>query len=195
MLPAMASDHEQVPGPASDFAGLIAAVARDRDRTAFAGLFRHFAPRVKTLMLRLGASAEQADELAQEALLTVWHKAHLFDPQGASASGWIFRIARNLRIDAVRRARRLDAIGSDPTNDPADVAQPDGIVAASQLQAHVRSAIGKLSPEQLHVITLSFLESRPHAEIAERLQLPLGTVKSRLRLAMKRLRELLEEVA
>ena len=194
-LPTMASDYEKVPGPVSNFAGLIAAVARDRDRTAFAELFRHFAPRIKTLMLRLGAPPDQADELAQEALLTVWHKAHLFDPQGASASGWIFRIARNLRIDFLRRARRLDAIGTDPTNDPAEIDQPDSIVTAGQLGGRVRSAIGKLSPEQLHVITLSFLEGRPHAEIAQRLQLPLGTVKSRLRLAVKRLRELLHEVA
>ena len=194
ILPAMPSDYEQVPGPAT-FAELIEAVARDRDRTAFAELFRQFAPRVKTLMLRLGAPPEQADELAQEAMLTVWNKAHLFNPQGASASGWIFRIARNLRIDGLRRARLLEAINPDPTNLPVEVEQPDGIVAATQLEGRLRLAISKLSPEQLQVITLSFLESRPHAEIADRLQLPLGTVKSRLRLAMKRLRDFLDEVA
>lgn len=187
--------EDQSAAPGSEVAALIAAVARTRDRAAFARLFRQFAPRIKTMMLRMGASQEQAEELAQEALLAVWRKAHLFNPQGASASGWIFRIAHNLRIDAARRARRLDAAGTDPTNEPAAVAPPDGILATAQIEARVRRAVAQLSPEQLQVITLSFFESRPHAEIAEALELPLGTVKSRLRLAFRRLRTLLDEVA
>jgi RNA polymerase sigma-70 factor (ECF subfamily) len=191
----MDSDSDE-PGVANgDFAALIDSVARQRDREAFVQLYRHFAPRVKALMLRMGAPLEQADELTQECLLNVWRKAHLFDPQGASASGWIFRIARNLRIDGLRSARRAQAAadGIDQISD--EVEWPDAIVAATQIGARVRAAIARLTPEQLTVITLSFIEGRPHAEIADKLQLPVGTVKSRIRLAMKRLRELLDEVA
>jgi RNA polymerase sigma-70 factor (ECF subfamily) len=178
----------------ADFARLIVAVARDKDKSAFAQLFDQFAPRVKTLMLRMGAPRDRAEELAQETLLAVWHKAQLFDPQGASASGWIFRIARNLRIDSLRRDRRLNALNLDPTDGPSDTAQPDQIVSDHQSESHVRAAVAKLSKEQLQVVTLSFFEDRPHAEISELLQLPLGTVKSRIRLAMKRLRELLDDI-
>jgi RNA polymerase sigma-70 factor, ECF subfamily len=178
-----------------DFAALIATISRDRDRMAFAQLFAHFAPRVKTLMLRIGAPRDRAEELAQETLLTVWHKAHLFDPRGASASGWIFRIARNLRIDGLRRDQRLNAMALDAFDTHLDTRQPDGIVSEIQLEGRVRSAVAMLSREQIQVITLSFFEDRPHAEIAERLELPLGTVKSRIRLAMKRLRDLLDDIA
>jgi RNA polymerase sigma-70 factor, ECF subfamily len=186
----MPSEYERTATP-TDFAGLIVAIARDKDRSAFAELFEHFAPRVKTLMLRMGASRDRAEELAQETLLTVWNKAQLFDPKGASASGWIFRIARNLRIDGLRRDRRLDALNLDPTDDHSEVRQPDRIVSAMQSETRVRSAVSNLNPEQLQVITLSFFEDRPHAEISEFLQLPLGTVKSRILLGMNKLRQAL----
>ena len=187
-------DDSQSLHRADGHAALIVAVAGARDRAAFAALFRHFAPRIKSMMLRSGAPAEQAEVLTQEAMLTVWRKAGLFDPRGASASGWIFRIAQNLRIDALRHTRREKAIDfSEPVDDPG--APPDAVVDAGQVEAHVRRAIRELSPEQLQVVVLSFFESRPHAEIAALLQLPLGTVKSRLRLAFKRLRALLDEVA
>ncbi len=195
LQPAMDTDKNQIMASAGDFAGLIDAVARTRDRGAFVQLYQQFAPRVKALMLRMGASPEHADEIAQECLLSVWRKAHLFDPQGASASGWIFRIARNLHIDALRRARRAEAVPEDTEVASPEVERPDSLVAAAQIGARVRAAVARLTPEQLTVITLSFLESRPHAEIADTLQLPLGTVKSRIRLAVKRLRELLDEVA
>jgi RNA polymerase sigma-70 factor, ECF subfamily len=191
----MDSDSRGRKAAAEDFAGLIDRVARERDRGAFIQLYRQFAPRVRTLMLRMGATPEQADEIVQECLLSVWRKAHLFNPQGASASGWIFRIARNLRIDYLRSARRAEALATDVDLTVLEVERPDTIVTAAQIGARVRAAIARLSPEQLAVITLSFLESRPHAEIADMLQVPLGTVKSRIRLAMKRLRELLDEVA
>ena len=179
----------------SDLAALIIAVADRRDTSAFAELFRYFAPRIKSLLLRMGTPSELAEELAQEAMLTVWRKAHLFDPNGASASGWVFRIARNLRIDAARRSQRIERLGRELGSEESDVEEPDAIVGAVQIEQKVRAAIAQLSADQLKVITLSFFESRPHAEIAEILQLPLGTVKSRIRLAFKRLRTLLDEVA
>jgi RNA polymerase sigma-70 factor (ECF subfamily) len=179
---------------AARWAALIEAVALRQDRDAFAALFAHFAPRIKTFMLRSGASAQSADELAQEALLAVWSKATLFDPTTAGAAAWIFTIARNLRIDELRRQKRT------PTHDTAEVdlefqvdtgPQPDAGLAAAQVESRVRSALAGLPEEQVRVIELSFFEEKAHAEIAQALRIPLGTVKSRLRLAMNRLRGLL----
>jgi len=173
-------------------AGLIVAVATRGDRSAFAALFAHFAPRVKSYMLRLGAAPEAAEELAQETLLTVWRKAALFDPARAGASTWIFAIARNLRIDAVRRERR-PAIEDDPSDGRAEV-EPDALVAAAERGERLREAIAALPPDQAEVVRLSFFQDKPHSEVARDLGLPLGTVKSRLRLALARLRGQVEDL-
>lgn len=184
-------------GAAADparWAALIEAVALRRDREAFAVLFEHFAPRIKTFMRRSGADEQSADELAQETLLAIWSKANLFDPKSVGAAAWIFTIARNLRIDGLRRRKRT------PTQDTADVdlefqvddgPQPDAGLAASEVESRVRNALSVLPADQLRVIELSFFEEKAHAEIAQTLRIPLGTVKSRLRLAMNRLRGLL----
>ena len=173
---------------------LIEAVAVRGDREAFAILFKHFAPRIKTFMRRSGASEQSADELAQEALLTVWSKARLFDPDSVGATAWIFTIARNLRIDALRREKRTGTdytVEIDPEFHVDDGPHPDAILAASQLESRVQTALRVLSEDQLQVVELSFFEEKAHAEIAQTLRIPLGTVKSRLRLAMNRLRGLL----
>ena len=175
---------------APEFTVLIGRIAAAADRSAFAELFQHFAPRVKSYALRLGAAGPAAEELAQETLLAVWRKAAQFDPSRASASTWIFTIARNLRIDALRRERPLPAPEDDA--DPAPLA--DQLLAGAEEDGRVRKALKSLPPEQLQVIELSFFTETPHSAIAERLGLPLGTVKSRLRLAMARLRTLLEDL-
>jgi RNA polymerase sigma-70 factor (ECF subfamily) len=179
---------------AAGFADLIGRVAAHGDRAAFASLFDHFAPRVKSYMLRLGAEPRQAEELAQETLLTVWRKAAAFDRAKAAPSTWIFTIARNLRIDAARRARHAEPL-EDPSDAPDAEPAPDAVLAAAQSEGLIRNALGKLPPEQAEVVRLSFFSDKPHSEIAEQLNLPLGTVKSRLRLAMGRLRDLLGDLA
>ncbi len=179
---------------------LIEAVATRRDRAAFVRLFQHFAPRVKTFMLRSGASEAAAEEIAQETMLSVWRKADSFKPDTAGAAAWIFTIARNQRIDAFRRERRGGAVEVDNDKDIAEQRvderlTPESQVAAGQLEDCVRQAMAQLSNEQLRVIELSFFEDKPHGEIAELLQIPLGTVKSRLRLAIGRLRALLGDIS
>jgi RNA polymerase sigma-70 factor (ECF subfamily) len=176
-----------------DFARLIVAVGR-KDRDAFAVLFQHFAPRIKTMMMRSGLSGPRAEDLAQDTMLAVWHKAPLFDPAGAGPSAWIYTISRNLRIDRLRRERRAQTVEAEavPGSD-AEQALPDSHLATLQAEEHLRLGLAKLSEEQKTVVTLSFFESKPHSEIALALGIPLGTVKSRLRLAIKRLRTLLEE--
>jgi RNA polymerase sigma-70 factor (ECF subfamily) len=179
-----------------DWAGLISAVATRQDRTAFARLFGYFAPRIKTYMRRSGASDASADEFAQEAMLTVWRKAVLFDPATSGASAWIFTIARNLRIDAFRREHRGGAVDVTEAELEFQIDEeptPESRVAADETEQRVRIALKELPADQMRVVELSFYEEKAHAEIAKILEIPLGTVKSRLRLAMKRLRSLLGE--
>ena len=176
------------------YADMIGAIAARGDRAAFAALFEHFAPRVKSYMLRLGAEPQLAEELAQETMLAVWRKAAAFDRAKAAPSTWIFTIARNLRIDAARRSRRGDPI-EDPSDAPDAEPAPDAVLVAAQSEGRIQQALGALPPEQAEVVRLSFFSDKPHSEIAEALKLPLGTVKSRLRLAMARLRDLLGDLA
>jgi RNA polymerase sigma-70 factor, ECF subfamily len=173
-------------------AGLIHAIATRSDRDAFAALFTHFAPRVKAYLLRLGLDGAVAEDLSQEVLLTVWRKATQFDPVRATAAAWIFAIARNLRIDTARRTQRT-LRPPDPVDQPVLVPAADAILAAEDRGARVRAALATLPVEQADVIRLAFFDDRPHSEIERALGIPLGTVKSRLRLAMSRLRGLLED--
>jgi len=178
---------ESEPGPAR-MSDLLSAVAQAGDRRAFAQLFQYYAPRLKTYMRKLGTEDAVAEDLAQEAMLTVWRKAASFDPGRASAGTWIFTIARNLRIDMLRKERRPEIDVDDPELVPDPTPRADEVMVTEQGERRVRAAMAALPAEQTEVVTLSFYEDTPHAEIAARLKIPLGTVKSRLRLAMKRIR-------
>jgi RNA polymerase sigma-70 factor (ECF subfamily) len=183
---------------ATAWGALIQAVAVRQDREAFGRLFEYFAPRIKAYMQRSGATEATAEELAQETMLAVWRKAGLFDPASAGAAAWIFTIARNLRIDAHRRASRGGASETrnvDLEFQVDDSPQPDLQIAANQSEQLIRTALAQLSSDQMRVVELSFYEDKAHAEIAQMLEIPLGTVKSRLRLAMNRLRHLLGELS
>jgi RNA polymerase sigma-70 factor (ECF subfamily) len=177
-----------------DLSSLIEALAVNRDRAAFAVLFDHFAPRIKGFLMRSNLSAGAAEDLAQETLLSVWRKAHQFDSSRASASAWVFAIARNLRIDGARRESRAMLLDFESSEEPASPTLPDNDILVGQRDQQVRAALAQLSGEQTRVVQLSFFEGKPHADIADELKIPLGTVKSRLRLAMKRLRELLVDL-
>jgi RNA polymerase sigma-70 factor (ECF subfamily) len=168
-------------------AELLLAVARE-DRAAFAELFGRYAVRVKAFALRAGASVHDADELAQEVMVSVWRRASTFDPARAAASTWIYAIARNRRIDMFRRVNRPPPDPEDPLFQPDP--EPDGAAALSQIEreAMVREGLATLSPEQRVVLDLAFYEGLSHSDIAERLGVPLGTVKSRIRLAFRHLR-------
>lgn len=172
---------------------MLEAVAERRDIKAFLVLFQHFAPRIKAYLRRQGADAAVADDLAQEVMLKIWRNAASFDAAKASAATWVFTIARNTRIDVLRRARRPE-VGMDDAalvHDPAPLA--DDAVAGQERERRIQRALRTLPAEQATVVHLSFFQHKPHSEIAQSLQLPLGTVKSRLRLAFARLREALRE--
>ena len=167
-----------------------------KDRAAFAALFSLVAPKVKGYLLRQGAVAAAAEELTQDVMLTVWRKADQYDPRKAGALTWIFVIARNRRIDSLRREASTVTYGVEPPEEAADEesAAPDEQIDGADREARVREAMEDLSEEQQEVVRRSFFMDEPHSAIAAALDLPLGTVKSRLRLAMGKLRARLEDL-
>ncbi|WAC28332.1 sigma-70 family RNA polymerase sigma factor [Ancylobacter sp. SL191] len=175
-----------------EFDRLIVLIASDRDKQAFALLYKHFAPRLKAFLLRSGLPNAVAEELAQEAMLSVWRKATYFDPQRAGAATWIFTIARNLRIDYLRRDRTTSAPDVEPEETVDDVQNGETFLIRAEREERLRIAMKSLSPEQATIVRLSFFNEKPHSEIASELGLPLGTVKSRVRLALGKLRAMLE---
>ncbi len=173
---------------------LIRRVATARDRQAFAALFKYFAPRVKAYLRRAGLEPGEAEEVAQEVLLSLWRKAESFDPARAAPATWVFAIARNARIDRARRNHGLP--GAPEPEEAEDELAPSAetLTLTAEREARVRGALGQLAPEQQKIVKLSFFSDTPHAAIASELNLPLGTVKSRIRLALAKLRAALEEV-
>ncbi len=182
------------PPNGDELSSWLQAVAARQDRQAFAAVFKHFAPRVKAYLMRLGTSEALAEDLVQETMVSVWRKAVLYDPSHAGVSTWIFTIARNLRVDHLRRKGL--AIGADADEGEAEALrdespQPDELLSTREREVRVREAMRQLSDEQAKIVRLSFFEEHPHARIAEELGIPLGTVKSRVRLAVNHLRRLL----
>jgi RNA polymerase sigma-70 factor (ECF subfamily) len=170
----------------TDWAGLMLRVRDRQDRAAFAALFRHFAPRVKAFLMKSGAGAALAEECAQDVMATLWQKAHLFDPARASVATWVFTIARNKRIDALRKDRRAEPEDLDWGPEP----EPDQAEAmeAQEDTERLGRALAALPEKQRSLIERAFYGDLSHSEIAAETGLPLGTIKSRIRLALDKLR-------
>ena len=164
----------------------LEAVRDTQDRAAFAELFAYFAPRVKSFLMKSGSTAEMAEECAQEVMATVWNKAHMFDGSKASVSTWIFTIARNRRIDMIRKQRRPEP--EDLPWGPQEERSADDTVALQQETEILGRALSDLPVKQRQLIERAYFGELTHAEIASETGLPLGTIKSRLRLALDRLR-------
>ena len=169
-------------------ADCMALIASSKSRDAFTELFAFYGPRLKSYMLRLGASPSEAEELAQEVMITVWNKAEMYDRKQASVSTWIFRVARNRRIDAQRRTAKPDLEPHEPMLRPPEIDLPENEVNRTQLEEIVRAQLSKLPPEQLQLLQAAFYDGLSHSEIAAQFDIPLGTVKSRIRLAFARLK-------
>ncbi|MDX5593234.1 sigma-70 family RNA polymerase sigma factor [Pseudovibrio sp. SPO723] len=180
--------------PPNRLSQLLATMSATQDRGSFRELYDYFAPRLKQFYMRSGTDEAMAEEMVQETFVLVWRKSHLYDPSRSAASTWIFTIARNHRIDRLRREKRFvqkeehffEAELVDDGTQDRDVDQP-------KMSLIINEALAELPPNQAELVRLSFYEEVTHAEIASRLQLPLGTVKSRLRLAFGRLRKKLAE--
>lgn len=176
----------QIEDTTPDWAACIVQIRDNRDMRAFKRLFAHFAPRVKAFLIKSGADVSLAEECTQEVMATLWQKAHLFDPTRASAATWIFTIARNRKIDAIRKQRRPEPEdlpwGPEQEPDQADA------LALQQESEKLGIAIAQLPAKQRDLIEKAYFGDLSHSEIAEQTGLPLGTIKSRIRLALDRLR-------
>jgi len=186
-------DHDQL-------ATWMLAVAKQGDREAFAALFDHLAPRIKGFLIRSGTEPLLAEELAQETMVALWRKSRLFDPQKAGVTTWVYRIARNLRIDQHRRSKGATQELLDDHEQwlrtsalyDIDAVEPEQMLLAAQREQAVRLALSELSTHQQLLLRLSFFEEHAHGRISEELGIPLGTVKSRIRLALVELRRKLQ---
>ncbi|WP_331459959.1 sigma-70 family RNA polymerase sigma factor [Cochlodiniinecator piscidefendens] len=170
----------------SDQTKQLLAVRDQRDKVAFAALFDYFAPRLKGVMMRSGCSSAQAEEVVQDVMLTVWRKASQFDPHRAQASAWIYQIGRNRHIDMLRKTNRPQPEELESMFE----VEPDAtqILALQQEAGQLKAAIQTLSHDQRDVIERAYLGELSHQEISTQTGLPLGTIKSRIRLGLERLR-------
>jgi RNA polymerase sigma factor (sigma-70 family) len=170
----------------ADWTGHVARIRDAADQAAFSELFLHFAPRVKAFLMRSGANETLAEECAQEVMATLWHKAHMFDPTRASVATWVFTIARNRKVDMLRKQRRPEPEdlpwGPEPEPEQTDV------MARQQESERLAGALATLPEKQRTLVEAAYFGDLSHSEIAAKTGLPLGTIKSRLRLALDRLR-------
>lgn len=176
------------PAAAAEDIALMRRIAANQDRDAFVALFERYARKVKAFLIAGGAPHDQADEAAQEVMVSVWRRAGQYDPEKAAVSTWVFAIARNRRIDMIRREKRPAPDPEDPLFQPEPEPDPESNLSAAGRDAAVREAVAELPDDQREAVMLAFYHGLSQSEIAARLDIPLGTVKSRLRLAFKRLR-------
>lgn len=171
---------------------LINLIAIEKDKSAFSSLFKLVGPRIKGYLMKLGSNDIVAEDLLQEVMLTVWRKADTFDRNKAAVSTWLFTIARNKRIDMLRKEIRPQLDPNDPMLAPNQEESPDNVYDSKQESIKITDAIKMLPEEQSKLIKMTYYEDKSHSIIAKELKMPLGTVKSRIRLASTRLKKLLE---
>ena len=172
----------------SDINDLIRIVAQERDRNAFRIVFKHFAPRLLAFLKKRGSEQQIAEEVTQETMVNVWNKAGQFNPSKAAASTWIFTIARNAWIDHLRKSKRPEIDENDPALVPEPEPAAHDVMSRRQETECLVSAVNKLPADQKEVLQLAFFQDKAHGEVAKELGIPLGTVKSRIRLALNRIR-------
>ncbi|HMN70883.1 MAG TPA: sigma-70 family RNA polymerase sigma factor [Rhodoblastus sp.] len=178
---------------ADSLAQAIVRIATYGDKAAFQSLFEALAPAVKGLALRQGADPATADEIVQDTFLTIWRKASLYAPERGGAAGWVYAIARNVRIDRLRREPAWQALTDEAGDRPADEPPADEAMAAGQIQSRVRAVLDQLPPEQAAAVRLAFFDGLSHAQIAAATGAPLGTVKTRINLAYQKLRAAMQD--
>ena len=174
---------------------LLLEIGQYGSRDAFQAVFQHVAPRLKGFAMRQGTDNSVAEEIVQETMVKVWQKAKQFDPSKASAITWIFTIGRNTRIDLHRKANRPEPDMSDPSLVPDTNSSPQDLISRKQEAHLLKETLSKLPSEQQKVLQLAFFEDKPHRQIASDLGIPLGTVKSRIRLAMNAIRKKYRETS
>ena len=167
-------------------------IGKNQDKLAFGTIFKYFAPRLKSFLIKAGSTDSQAEEVIQEVMIAVWTKSASYDSNKSSVSTWIYTIARNKRIDKIRKEKRHYLSESDEGLEiPVDSTQEKEIFTA-QVSNSLKKYMANLPDEQSRLLKLSYFYNKTHADISEELQIPLGTVKSRIRLALTKMRHLVE---
>ena len=184
-----------MPGREAMDSELMARISVNWDRFALQDIGTHYAPRLKAWLIPRGEQASTAEDIVQDVLVLVWTKSHLFDPARGSVSAWIYRMVRNCWIDHKRKHDRLQPTDPEIMSLLADapIAGPDSEVGQSEAALAVQGALAELPLDQKNMLHLSFFEGLSHSEIAQRTGLPLGTVKSRIRAPLKKLRDNLKD--
>ncbi|MAL95189.1 MAG: RNA polymerase subunit sigma-70 [Haliea sp.] len=164
-------------------------IGSNQDRAAFTRLFRHFAPLIKAFALAGSSlSATHADELVQEVMLKIWQKAGAYDPRKAAASTWVYTIARNCRTDMFRRLQKFDTpLAAEDFTPEQDDEEPLVQLQSRRNRERIKALMSTLPPDQAQILAKVYMEGKSHAEAANDMDLPLGTVKSRVRLALQKL--------
>ncbi len=180
----MTNSSNTTDGP--DWVVVLTAIARDQDQEAFSALFRNFAPKVKAFLLKSGADESLAEEVMQDVMGTVWRKAEQYDPARASVATWIFTIARNRKIDLLRKYARPQP--EDLPWGPKEEPDQEDVLGLQQDSARLVEGLNSLPAKQRELIERAYYGDLSHSEIAAETGLPLGTIKSRIRLALDRLR-------
>ncbi|OLF81118.1 hypothetical protein AWH62_00115 [Maricaulis sp. W15] len=189
------TDRPTLSDAAREMSALLVRVGQTHDRAAFRVVFDHFAPRIRAFLLQRRLAPAQADDLTQDVMLAVWRRAASYDPAKAAASTWIYTIARNQHIDQFRKAQRASKMDeTDPSLQPVPMPAADLLFEQAESAETVGAALESLSADQREVVAMAFNEGLSHSEISERLNVPLGTVKSRIRLAMSKLKTTLGEL-
>ena len=167
-------------------------IGKNQDKIAFNNIFRYFAPRLKSFLIKAGSTDSQAEEVIQEVMIAVWTKSSTYDSSKSSVSTWIYTIARNKRIDKIRKEKRHYLSESDEGLEiPVDSTQEKEIFSA-QVSNSLKKYMSNLPEEQSKLLQLSYFYNKTHADISAELKIPLGTVKSRIRLALTKMRHLVE---
>ncbi len=170
----------------------IELIGKNQDKSAFSNIFKHFAPRLKSFLVKAGSTDMQAEEVIQEVMIAIWTKSSTYDSNKSSVSTWVYTIARNKRIDKIRKEKRHYISESDEGLEiPVDSTQEKEIFSA-QVSNSLKKYMSNLPEEQSKLLKLSYFYNKTHADISEELKIPLGTVKSRIRLALTKMRHLVE---
>ena len=195
--PAGRASVSALPGRSREDAALVERVSANRDRSALTILVDHYGPRLKAWLVTRGEEPQTAEDIVQDVFIQIWVKANSFDPEKASFSTWAYRITRNKWIDHRRKYDRILPTAPETMTDIVDEPQESADVAHSRNEAKraVREELALLPPEQKQMLQLAFFEGLSHGDIAARTGVPLGTVKSRIRLSLKKMQSNLRDYA
>jgi RNA polymerase sigma-70 factor (ECF subfamily) len=175
-----------------DLGNFLRDIGENQDKLAFSNIFKYFAPRLKSYFVKIGCTETQAEEIIQEVMIAVWTKSNTYNKEKSSVSTWIYTIAKNKRIDKIRKEKKHNTVESDESLEIPVPSKQEQQILSTEVSEKIRHSLKFLPIEQAELLKLSYFYEKTHSDIAKDLSLPLGTVKSRIRLALSKMRNLVE---